>query len=134
MKLSRHTFFLALLFSGVFYAQNQATLQLKYFDENYQPISKQLFDIQKSQHKFLDVTGDSIHHRMLSVREVHGVLENRSYLDSLLTVASSKTIDASKPLVIIFYPGKDPCNSGSVVYTEMRKIKKDWFDCKLPQK
>lgn len=63
---------------GFFYAQNQATLQLKYFDENYQPISKELFDIQKSQHKFLDVTGDSIHHRMLSVREVHGVLENRS--------------------------------------------------------
>ena len=125
MKLSRHTFILALLFSGVFYAQNQATLQLKYFDENYQPISIQLFDIQKSKHKFLDVTGDSIHHRMLSVREVHGVLENRSYLDSLLTVASSKTIDASKPLVIVFYPGKDPCNSSGAA---TRKERKAWFD------
>jgi len=69
--------------------------------------------------------GDSIHHRMLSVREVHGVLENRSYLDSLLTVASSKTIDASKPLVIVFYPGKDYCNSSGAA---TRKERKAWFD------
>jgi hypothetical protein len=125
MKLSRHTFILALLFSGFFNAQNPSTFGLKYFDENYQPISKSEFDRKRSTRQFLNVQGDSIHHRMLSVREVYGVLENRSYLDSLLTVATSKTIDASKPLVIVFYPGKDYCNSSGAA---TRKERKAWFD------
>jgi hypothetical protein len=125
MKLSRYTFILALLFSGIFYTQNQSTFGLKYFDENYQPISKSEFESRRSTRQFLNVQGDSIHHRMLSVREVHSVLENRSYLDSLLTVASSKTIDASKPLVIIFYPGKDFCNSSGIA---TRKERYRWFN------
>lgn len=34
-------------------------------------------------------------------------------------------MDSSKPLVIIYYPGKDPCNSSGSATKESRKI---WFD------
>lgn len=125
MKLSINITIFVVLFSATVYAQNQTTFAVKYFDENYQPITKSQFESKRSTRQFLAVQGDSIHHYVLTVREVHGVIENRNDLDSLLSKASNKKIDTTKPLVIVFYPRKDPCNSSGAA---SRKERKHWFD------
>lgn len=43
-------------------------------------------------------------------REEHGQISNRKALDSILSVSTGKSIKSNDPLVIIFYPGPDPCN------------------------
>lgn len=118
----------ALLFSNSFlYSQNSSVDQnsLKFFDEKYNPISKTEFEKRKQEFKFLNIQGDSIHHRILVEREWQGKIENRKTLDSLLNIASKSDIDSAKPLVIIYYPGQDPCNSSG---TATRRDKKNWYD------
>ena len=92
--------------------EEQDTSEFKYFDENYLEISKEDFQNKRWSKRLLNIEGDSVHHRLLSVREENGRLQSRKYLDSLLNTVSKNKIDPSKPLVIIYYPGKDACNSG----------------------
>lgn len=99
--------------------------EIRYFDETYQPISKNLFDQRIGDPNLLDVQGDSINHRILVQRKNNGVLENRSALDSVLSMATKQPIDPHKPLVIIYYPGKDPCNSSGMA---SRRFMERWYD------
>ncbi len=107
------------------YSQNKKVdNNIKYFDENYNPISKTEFDNRKWKNRLLSIQGDSINHKILSLRENQGVLQNRKYLDSLLTSSTNKIIDSSKPLVIVYYPGKDPCNSSG---SATRRTIRSWY-------
>jgi hypothetical protein len=54
-----------------------------------------------------------------------GSIENKNILDSLLSATTNKKIDSTKPLVIIYYPGKDKCNSGG---TATRSSIRDWYN------
>ncbi|MGM0635833.1 MAG: hypothetical protein ACQESK_07175 [Bacteroidota bacterium] len=117
-----------LLIVFLFLATNQIIAQknkpkaseIKYFDENYEPISKEeYYDYEKA--RLLSVTGDSIHHKIHVVREEHGKIENKPKIDSLLSLQSSKDIDPKKPSVIIYYPGKDPCNSSGSSTNEIQR-------------
>ena len=105
--------------------KNMDNDDFKYFDENYNPISKTEYDSRKWKNRLLSIQGDSINHKILSVREKQGALQNRKYLDSLLTLSSNRKIDSTKPLVILYYPGKDPCNSSG---TATRRTKKSWYN------
>ncbi len=111
MKKILPLLFLSLWFFSVSYAQGDENL--KYFDQNYKQLPQSTFEILKREKKFLEVQGDSVNHRILSFRGYEGNLQNRNVLDSLLSAAIGKQIDASKTLVIIYYPGKDACNSSS---------------------
>lgn len=97
----------------------------KYFDQNYNLISKTEYEKRKWKDRFLSIKGDSINHKILSVRENKGILQNRKILDSLLTFSINRKINSTKPLIIIYYPGKDPCNSSG---TATRRTKRNWYN------
>lgn len=59
----------------------------------------------------LDITGDSLHHKKLISREKYGKVNNRKRLVLNLEDATNLKLDTEKPIVIIFYPGKDACNT-----------------------
>jgi len=90
----------------------------KYFDENNHEISQSKFERIRSSNKLLDVPGDSIHHKKLTVREKRGKITNRAILESMLEKKINQELDATKPIIIIYYPGKDPCNSSGTANKE----------------
>lgn len=53
------------------------------------------------------------------------LVENKVRLDSLLAIYSNKPVDSNKPIVVIYYPGKDSCNSSGA---STRESTKEWFD------
>lgn len=125
MKKTLRILIVTILMGSFSYSQNKKVENnIKYFDENYNPISKTVFDRGQWENRLLSIQGDSINHKILSLREYQGVLQNRKYLDSLLTSSTNKVIDSSKPLVIIYYPGKDPCNSGG---SATRRTIRSWY-------
>lgn len=118
---------LTLLISSNSFSQNQKIKKnhVKYFDINYKQVSKKEFNKIKKKNLLLSIQGDSIHHRLLSVRESRGAMDNRKIIDSLLGSITSKKIDAIKTIAIIYYPGKDPCNSSG---TSTRITTRDWYN------
>ncbi|BAO76438.1 hypothetical protein [Winogradskyella sp. PG-2] len=96
----------------------------RYFDKNNVEISKSKFNRIRSTNKLLNVQGDSINHRKLTLREKRGKINDRKSLELLLEKATNLELDSTKPIVIIYYPGKDPCNSSGSATKESRKI---WF-------
>ncbi|MBB4119256.1 hypothetical protein GGR32_001552 [Mesonia hippocampi] len=96
----------------------------KYFDENNVEISKSKFDRIRSTNKLLDIPGDSINHKKLTLREKRGKINDRKSLELLLEKSTNTELDSNKPIVIIYYPGKDPCNSSGTTKPEWIK---SWY-------
>lgn len=113
---------LGIIFSTC-YSQKK-TDSIKYFDENNKEISRTKFERIRSTNKLLEIPGDFKNHYKLISRKKNGKLENRALLETLLEKETNQEIDATKPMIIIFYPGKDPCNSSGSDNKEARKI---WF-------
>lgn len=125
MKKIHLILILTFLISNLSFSQNNIIYKkIKYFDEDYNPISKSKFERKKIDYKLLSVQGDSINHIILSLREKQGIVSKRKSLDSLLNLSLNIKIDSTKPLVIIYYPGKDACNSSG---NATRETKKSWF-------
>lgn len=127
MKKTFQLFCLTILISNFSFSQNQNIYNdsIKYFDENYNPISKDEYENRTWRGGMLSLQGDSINHRILSFRIIEGTIENKETLDSLLASATNRKIDPSKPIVIFYYPGKDPCNSSG---SATRKTFRRWYD------
>ena len=96
----------------------------KYFDENNVEISKSKFNRIRSTNKLFDIPGDSINHKKLTLREKRGKINDRKSLELLLEKATNRELDSDKPIVIIYYPGKDHCNSSGTTNTEWIK---SWY-------
>lgn len=96
----------------------------RYFDENNVEISKSKFNRIRSTNKLLDIPGDSINHKKLTLREKRGKINDRKSLELLLEKATDRELDSDKPIVIIYYPGKDRCNSSGTTNTEWIK---NWY-------
>ena len=96
----------------------------RYFDENNVEISKSKFNRIRSTNKLLDIPGDSMNHKKLTLREKRGKINDRKSLELLLERTGNLELDSTKPIVIIYYPGKDPCNSSGSATKESRRI---WF-------
>ncbi|RXG29141.1 hypothetical protein [Leeuwenhoekiella marinoflava] len=96
----------------------------RYFDENNVEISKSKFNRIRSTNKLLDIPGDSINHKKLTLREKLGKINDRKSLELLLEKATDRELDSDKPIVIIYYPGKDRCNSSGTTNTEWIK---SWY-------
>jgi len=92
--------------------------KIKYFDENNAEISKSKFNRIRSTNKLLDIPGDSANHKKLTLREKRGKINDRNSLELLLENATNRELDSKKPIVIIYYPGKDPCNSSETTNKE----------------
>lgn len=83
----------------------------KYFDEDNNPISKEAFFEKRNTNRYLDVPGDSAHHKKLLWRYDDGKINNLSGLQSVLSEVTGRKIEEDKPILILYYPGKDQCNS-----------------------
>lgn len=83
---------------------------IRYFDDNNVEISKSKFNKIRSSSKMLDIPGDSAHHKKLTEREQKGEIANKEVLVSLLEKTTHRKLDSNKPIVLLFYPGKDDCN------------------------
>lgn len=103
-----------LLFGILFYSCSSTKIgnaKTKYFNENNIEISKSKFDQIRSTNKLFEIPGDSINHKKLTLREKRGKINDRKSLEFLLEEVTNQKINSNKPIVIIYYPGKDHCNS-----------------------
>lgn len=105
-------------------ATKTAKDKTRYFDENNVEISKSKFNRIRSTNKLLDIPGDSVNHKKLTLREKRGKINDRKSLELLLEKATNRELDSDKPIVIIYYPGKDRCNSSGTTNTEWIK---SWY-------
>lgn len=115
------TIYFTLIIGILFYA---CGTKIKYFDENNTEISKSNFYQMRSTNILLDIPGDSAHHKKLILREKRGKITNRAFLESLISKEINQEIDANKPMVIIYHPGKDLCNSSG---SDTKSSNKFWF-------
>lgn len=83
----------------------------KFFDENNKEIDRSKFNEQLSTYKYLEIPGDSVNHKKLIKREARGKINNREELQTLLENATHRKINSEKPIVVIYYPRKDKCNT-----------------------
>lgn len=72
----------------------------------------------------LDIQIDSLNQKKLVERTETGKVENIEVYLSLISNRSSKKLDYSRPIVIIYYPGKDKCNSHAY---PTKKSLKSWY-------
>lgn len=107
-------------------AQNDT---IKYFDENNLEISKLQFEQIRSTNLFLEIPGDSIHHKKLTLREKYGEISNFPTFKSIIEKQINQDLDSNKPLIIIYHPGNDICNtSGSATKQSLIKWYKELDD------
>lgn len=84
---------------------------IRYFNHKNIEISKEKFYKIRSTNEYLDIPGDSINHLKLTVREKRGKISIRKNLEEVLESLTNRKIDSTSPIVIIYHPGKDRCNS-----------------------
>lgn len=78
-------------------------------------ISKKFFDEQLLNKGFFGVSNDSLNkHKIIFTcdRWEKGTLGDAPNLFKVLSEKLHLPLDYNKPLIIYYYPGKDPCNSG----------------------
>jgi len=98
---------------------------IRYFDENNEEVTKSKFKRVYARKSLFIIPGDSINQVRLTVRENHGRLDKRAALESILEKQIDREIDADKPMLVIYYPGKDKCNSTGSATKETRRI---WYN------
>ncbi|WP_346861486.1 hypothetical protein [uncultured Draconibacterium sp.] len=91
------------------FAQNS---EVMYFDENATEISKIEFDTKLESRNYLEIPGEKRSVKTLVLRKNQGEIINVGKIYSLLKTSTGQTLNRQKPLVVIFYPGKDENNSG----------------------
>lgn len=96
----------------------------RFFDEDNVEVSESKFYRIRSKRKLISIEGDSSNHKKLILREKRGEITNRPLLESLLEKELNREIDSNKPIVIIFYPGKDACNSSGLSTIISKKV---WY-------
>lgn len=96
-----------------------------YYDENNKEISAQKFNKLLNQYKAFEIPAESSLERKLISRNQQGKTDQRKNLDNLLEKTHQISIDAEKPLIIIYHPGADECNQGGIATAAS---KKKWFD------
>lgn len=102
-------FFYILLF--VFSAPYFLSGQITYYDDNDSIITEHEFQKKEKSLSYFAVPGDSLNQKKLIFRNQEGKINNRSLLIAFLNQELKLALDTSKLLVIIYYPGEDPCNS-----------------------
>lgn len=98
--------------------------QFKYFDVKGFEITKAKFEDKRKTNKYLDIQGESANHKKLIERVETGQLNNVKSLYKLIGYTTGNELDETKPLVIIYYPGPDLCNSAGSASVE---LKSTWF-------
>jgi len=82
-----------------------------YWDVNNNQLTESEFKKIRSTNKYLDIKVDSLDRKELIERTETGNIKNIEVYRSLLVNKSSEEINPKKPIVVIYHPGEDPCNS-----------------------
>lgn len=100
------------------------TSKTRYFDQNNVEISRAKFNKSLSENQFLDLPGDYENSRKLTVREKRGRIKDISQFETKMETNLGVELDAEKPIVMIYHPGKDECNSGG---NQSKAFIKTWY-------
>ena len=95
-----------------------------YLDIDNKEISKSKFRQKRSTNKYLDIQIDSLNQRRLIERTKTGKIDKMEVYRSLISNKSSEKLDYSKPIVIVYYPGKDACNSSGL---QRKESIRNWY-------
>lgn len=126
MILVKRNYMKKLLFLFVLILQNTVSAQT-YYDVDNNKIDKPTFDkflLDKQQYYYVE--NDSLKAFKLMYRYNRGEKGSLSDSANLFKTLNEKlnlNLDPDKPLIIYYYPGKDPCNSTG---TATRKSKIQW--------
>ena len=118
---------MVLLIQSGLYAQT-------YYDAENREIDKQTFDKLLLDPKYESVANDSLNRfKLFNFRERSevGKLGDVENLYKELNERLNMQLATNKPLIIYYYPGKDPCNSGGVFVKRKELLK---WDKELSQK
>jgi len=88
-----------------------------YYDTDNNKINKVAFDKLLLDKQYYYVENDSLKAFKLMNREQRGEFGSLGDSENLFKELNEKLnlkLDSSKPLIIYYYPGKDPCNSGGM--------------------
>ena len=97
-----------------------------YLDSQNNSISKTTFLKNAENQNALIVKNDSLNiYKAVTERSSKGKINNFSEIASKLIHRHHLSIDTTKPMVIIYHPGKDVCNSSSSATLSWRK---QWFE------
>lgn len=99
-------------------------LPLKYFNLDGSQLSKKEFKKIVKKRRLLQIPGDSLHHRKLVKRENHGMIKDYPKFIKLIETELDTKIDPEKPIVVIYYPGPNACNSSG---SATKKTRNKWF-------
>ncbi|GAA4646194.1 hypothetical protein GCM10023115_41540 [Pontixanthobacter gangjinensis] len=108
----------------IIYSCSTSKKDYTYYDIDNQEISRSKFRKKRSTNKYLDIQIDSLNQRKLIKRTKTGKIDNIEVYRSLISNKSSEKLDFSKPLVILYYPGKDPCNSSGL---QTEEFIRNWY-------
>ena len=114
-----------LLLLLVLIVQNTVNAQT-YYDADNNKIDKTTFDKLLAIKEYYHVENDSLKAFKLMYRNNRGERGSLGDSENLFKELNEKLnlkLDSSKPLIIYYYPGKDPCNSGGM-YTIRREYLK----------
>ncbi len=89
-------------------------------------LSKSEFDRIRFENR-LYISRDSNKHKKLTLREYHGIISNKGTLHKALEKGIDRTIDSIKPIVIMYHPGEDLCNSSAFKNYKTNLYDKKWI-------
>ena len=116
---------LTLIISGILtYSCSSSLRDFTYLDIDNKEISRSKFRQKRSTNQYLDIQIDSLNQKKLVERTKTGKLRNFEAYRSLISNKSSEKLDDTKPVVIIYHPGKDACNSSG---SATKETLKNWY-------
>lgn len=115
---------LTLIISGILINSCSSQRDFTYLDIDNKEISRSKFRQKRSTNQYLDIQIDSLNQKKLIERTKTGKLENFEAYRSLVSNKTSVKLDNTKPLVIIYHPGKDACNSSG---SATKETLKNWY-------
>lgn len=116
-----------LLLLFVLIAQNAVNAQT-YYDADNNKIDKTTFDKLLAGKEYYHVENDSLKTFKLMYRNNRGESGSLGDSENLFKELNEKLnlkLDSTKPLIIYYYPGKDPCNSSGVGAKRREQLKWD---------
>jgi hypothetical protein len=98
--------------------------EIVYYHVNGRIMSESNFNKKLTSRNFFQIPGDSLHQRKLVKRENHGKITDYTKFIQLLETELKLKIDPEKPIVVIYYPGPNACNSSG---SATKKTQNEWF-------
>lgn len=105
-------------------SNNSQKESYKYYDKDDNVISESEFSELYLIGGFYTVQSDSLRIIKLTPTKEKGRLDNKTQLIIHLEKLTGRQIDDKKPIILIYHPGKDACNSSGSATESSKKI---WF-------